>query len=101
MIRREWRQQLGVLVLMTVAVAGAVAGAAMATQADGALEQWGGARAVVQIDNSDPARGAETVEAARHRFRDTEVVRHAPTTVPGTSEVLDVRSQDPQGRYGR
>jgi putative ABC transport system permease protein len=33
MFRREWRQQLGVLVLMTVAVAAAVGGAAMASAA--------------------------------------------------------------------
>ena len=98
MFRREWRQQLLVLALLTMAVAAAVAGAAMAVGAAGESRgQLGAARARIQIDGSDPALAQATVDAIRRRFGEIEVVSHTPVAVPGSPTAIDLRAQDPSG----
>jgi putative ABC transport system permease protein len=101
LFRREWRQQLVVLTLITVAVAASVAAAAVTANAVSTSEgQGGGASAVVHIDASDPAAAARTVELARQRFGVVEVVSHREVAVPGQTDPLDVRAEDPNGVYG-
>jgi putative ABC transport system permease protein len=100
MFRREWRQQLAVVALLTVAVAAAVAGAAMASQTGDEAGRLGDARALIHVDNTNAAQARSVVDAARQRFGDLEVIRHATVAVPGSPVPLDVRSQDPHGLFG-
>lgn len=102
LFRREWRQQVLVLALLTVAVAAAVAGASVAVNAASPyVGQFGKAKAIVRVDASDPAAAQASVAAARRRFGNLEVVGHAPAAVPGSPRTLDLRAQDPSGRLGR
>jgi putative ABC transport system permease protein len=101
MFRREWRQQLLVLTLLTLAVAAAVAGASTATNAathgDGS---FGNATARVHIEAEDPARAQATIAAVRRRFGEIEVTGHQIESIPGSAEPLDIRAQEPGGRFG-
>src|SRR4051794_41736404 len=65
LFRRDWRQQILVLALATLAVAAAVAGATIITNLAQTYEgQFGSARAAVRIDNNDPAEAALDLAAA-------------------------------------
>ena len=101
LFRREWRQQLLTLILLTVAVAGAVWASSVAvnagSKAEGAL---GDARAMIRVDAKDPSAAQADVSAIERRFGPAEVITHASTTAPGVAGALDVRAQDPNGRYG-
>lgn len=102
MFRTEWRQQLLVLSLVTVAVAAAVAGASMAVNAASlSQDKKGNAAGRIQIDGRDPTRAQTDVAAARRRFGVLEVIGHTPVAVPGSAEPLDLRAQDPGGGLGR
>jgi putative ABC transport system permease protein len=101
MFRREWRQQLLVLVLITVAVSAAVAGAAMAINAASeGRGEFGDASGSVHLDATDPAQAQAGIAAARSRFGEAEVIGHQEVVVPGAIEVLDLRAQDPDGHFG-
>jgi putative ABC transport system permease protein len=103
LFRREWRQQLLVLTLVTVAVTASVATAAVAMSASAASDaDFGDANAMAHLDaktNPDAAQAA--VAAARQRFGDVDVIGHTSVDVAGSATPLDVRAQDPAGRFGR
>ncbi|MCU1356472.1 MAG: hypothetical protein JWM89_1890, partial [Acidimicrobiales bacterium] len=102
LFRREWRQQLLVLALITVAVAAAVGGSSMAVNAASESQgQFGDAKAIVHLDATHPSTARAGLVEARRRFGQVEVIGHTPTRVPGVAEPIDVRSQDPHGRFGR
>ena len=101
MFRREWRQQLLVLTLVTLVVGVAVAGASMATNAasrgDGG---FGNATARVHVDAEDPDRAEAVLDQVRQRFGEVEVIGHEIVSLPGSAEPLDIRAQEPGGRFG-
>ena len=101
MFRREWRQQLLVLTLLTLAVAAAVTGASMATNA---ASQGGGsfgnATARVHVDAEDPVRAEAVLDQVRARFGEVEVIGHEIVSLPGSAEPLDIRAQAPGGHFG-
>ncbi len=103
MFRRELRQQLVVLLLLTVAVGAAVAGVIVAvtvtSTADSAGE-LGSASALAQIEVTDTTATEASVSALRDRFGDVDVIAHIRTTVPGSSEQLDVRDQAADATFG-
>ncbi|CAN5717877.1 hypothetical protein BH10ACT1_BH10ACT1_05870 [soil metagenome] len=101
LFRRDWRQHALLLTLISVAVAIAVAGSTMATNA--ASRSWGrfgDAAALTRVDAADPDAAQDAVDDARQRFGPLEVIAHGAASVPGSAASLDVRSQDPVGRYG-
>ena len=100
LFRREWRQQLLVLTLITVAVAASIAAAAITANAVSTTNgEVGAATSLVHVDNTDPAVAARSVEAAEQRFGTVEVVSHQRVDLPGLSRPLDVRGQDPDGVF--
>jgi putative ABC transport system permease protein len=102
LFRREWRQQLLMLALVTVAVAAAVTLAAMAVNGTSQSKgEFGDAAAIVRVDGRDGVVAQASVATAQRRFGQVEVIAHSPVAVPGSTTPLDVRAQDPQGRYGR
>ncbi len=101
LFHREWRQQLLVLVLLTVAVAAAVAGASLAVNAASKKSgQFGDAGAIVTLDATNPRKARAGVVGAKQRFGRVEVIAHQSVAVPGSAERLDVRAQDPHGVFG-
>jgi len=102
LFRREWRQQVLLLTLMTVTVAAAVAGAAMAVNASSFSDaQFGDASGISQIDVTTPDVAAKALATAQARFGTVEVVGHASVAIPGSVKPLDLRAQDPQGTFSR
>src|SRR5690348_6108232 len=100
LFRREWRQLLLVIALMTVAVATAVAAATLATNASAATNAgFGAADSRAQLDACDAAVAARQVAAARQRWGDVDVISHRSVAVPGSAQPLDLRGQDPVGTF--
>jgi putative ABC transport system permease protein len=102
MFRREWRQQIMVLALLTVAVAAAVgfsaAGYTMAPVPGNA--DFGTATHFLKLESTDPEALAAGVDAAREWFGTIDVIGHRTVPVPGRFEPVEYRTQDPEGPYG-
>jgi putative ABC transport system permease protein len=85
-----------------VAVAAAVALAIVATNTASKTEgEQGSAGAVTEVEVTPETPVPAIVAAAERRFGPVEVIRHDTEAVPGSVERLDVRAQNPRGRYGR
>jgi putative ABC transport system permease protein len=100
MFRREWRQQLLVLTLLTVAVAAAIASITIVyntAPADNA--QHGSASYILRFDGTNPNFEAE-LAAARKYFGTIEVIGHRSVPIPGSVESVDFRAKDPNGVFG-
>jgi putative ABC transport system permease protein len=102
MLRREWRQQILVLALLTVAVAAAVGSITIASNAAPADDAaFGSANQLLRFDGTDPRKLEAGLAAATKAFGTTDVIGHRSFAVPGGIETVDIRSQDPRGTYGR
>jgi putative ABC transport system permease protein len=102
MFRREWRQQILVITLLTVAVAAAVGGITTvynAGPADNA--EFGTAAHLLRFDGADPRTLQAGLASAAQSFGTVEVIGHRSLGVPGSVETVDFRAQDPDGPYGR
>src|SRR5262245_33045415 len=101
MFRREWRQQLLVVALLTVAVTAAIGSITVANQAVPAdNSDFGSANTVLSFDASDAHKLQAGLDAVRRSFgTPLDLVGHRPVSVPGSVETLDYRSQVPGGAY--
>jgi putative ABC transport system permease protein len=98
LLRREWRQHVLVVALLTVAVAAALFGAATAYGvAPSHAGRFGLAshRLTVSVDN--PEQLEQFVADADSWFGGVDVITSRRLSVPGTTERLEIRSQDPAG----
>jgi putative ABC transport system permease protein len=102
LFRREWRQQILVLALLTVSVAAAIASVTIAYNS-GATDdaEFGSARHLLRFDGADPSRLQAGLAAVEERFGTVDVIGHRSLAVPGGVEKLEFRAQDPRGPYGR
>src|SRR5215218_4577302 len=101
LLRREWRQQILVITLLTIAVAVAV-GSITVVYNTGAADdaELGSASDLLRFDGSDPRKLESGVGSARRSFGTTDVIGHRSIPVPGAVENVDFRAQDPRGAYG-
>ena len=100
MFRREWRQQIVVLALLSVTVAAAVFAAIAAyniTPSDSA--QFGNADRRITLSSSDSAALTSEVAVLADRYKPIEAIWHAQLPIPGSVENVDLRAQDPHGLY--
>jgi putative ABC transport system permease protein len=101
LFRREWRQQLLVLALLTVAVAATTAGAAVVAESPSSPDAtFGTASQLVTLPGTDPRLAAD-IAAIQRGFGSAQVIAHQAVAVPGAVAPVDLRAQDPAGRYGR
>jgi len=101
MFRREWRQQILVVTLLTFAVAAAVGSITIAYNASPADNaEFGSADHLLRFDGADPRKLEAGLAAAEKWFATTEVIGHRSLVVPGGVETVDFRAQDPDGAYG-
>jgi putative ABC transport system permease protein len=101
MFRREWRQQILIVTLLTVAVAAAIASITLVYNADpGEDPELGTADFRVNLDASDPDQLQAGLAAARRSFETIDTIAHRSVTVRGSVETVDFRAQDPAGPYG-
>ena len=91
LFRREWRQQLLILVLLTVAVGATTAGLAAATNSQPA------ARTTLTLPGSDPDLPGD-LAALQQRYGPLPVTDHVKVDVPGSVAAVDLRAPDPAGR---
>jgi putative ABC transport system permease protein len=101
MFRREWRQQILVTALLTVAVAvaiGSVTTAYNSGSADNA--EFGSANHLLSFDGADPRKLEAGLASAQNWFGTIDVIGHRSLTVPGGFETVEFRAQDPRGPYG-
>jgi putative ABC transport system permease protein len=101
LLRREWRQQLLILALITVAVAATVVGSAVATntpsQATGA---FGTAQDLATFTGSNSHVAAEIASISR-RFGTVDVIENQTFSVPGSIQTYSLRAQNPHGPFGQ
>src|ERR671915_378022 len=101
MFHREWRRQLLVIALLTVAVAAAIGSVTIAynsAAADNA--EFGSANHLIRFDGANPEELDAGLAAARERFGTTDVIGQRTLEVPGSVDPVEFRSQDPRGPYG-
>ena len=100
MFRREWRRQILILALLTVAVAATIVGLAVVSNAVqlGANGTFGTANTILTLPGADAQLSAD-LAAAHSRFGTIDVVAHQPIPVPGSVSAIDLRAEDPVGPY--
>jgi putative ABC transport system permease protein len=101
MFRREWRQQILVTALLTVAVAAAI-GSVTIVYNSGAADnaEHGSASHLLRFDGGNPRTLEAGLDAASESFGSTEVIGYRSFVVPGDVEKVEFRAQDPRGAYG-
>jgi putative ABC transport system permease protein len=100
LLRREWRQQLLVLALLTVAVAATTVGLGLVSNVQSSDQALLGT-ASTRIDIVNPGKQVDAViAAARQAFGTVEAIEHENVPVPGSVTPVDLRAQDPHGVYG-
>ena len=99
LFRREWRQQLLVLGLLTVAVAATIWGASVVTnsQIPPAYPKFGTGAAQVALPGTDPHLAAD-IAAVAGRWGPADLIEKANVTI-GTSQSVQVRAESPDGHY--
>jgi putative ABC transport system permease protein len=101
LFRREWRQQLLVLSLVTVALAATVVGGAVAVNTPPpAGTGFGSAQDAAGFAGNDPHL-ATRIAAIRHRFGTAEVIENQALQVPGSVTTFQLRAQNPAGPFGQ
>jgi len=101
LFRREWRQQLLVLGLITIAVAATVIGAAVATNnPPPANAGYGTANAMATFQAPDPHLASQIAALEQHYGR-VDVIENQTVAIPGSIETYQVRAQNPHGPYGQ
>jgi putative ABC transport system permease protein len=100
MFRREWRQQILVVALLTVAVAAAIGSITLVWNTSPEFDgEFGSASGLLTFDGSDPQALEAGLASAEESFGTTDVIGHRKFPVPGGVETVDFRSQDPDGPY--
>ena len=100
LFRREWRQQLIVLGLLTVAVAATVWGAGVVTNAqlpNPSYPTLGTAAASVTLPASDPHLAAD-IATVQDQWGPVDLIEEQNITT-GTTQRVELRAESPHGHY--
>jgi putative ABC transport system permease protein len=100
LLRREWRQQILILALLTLTVAAAgfsVSAAYNVASLPG--PQFGSANHLLQFDGTNPKALAADIAAARKAFGSIQVIGRRIVPIPGSAQTVEFRAEDPQGPY--
>jgi putative ABC transport system permease protein len=101
LFRREWRQQLLVLALITLAVATTILGAAVASNnPPSANFGFGTAGYMASFQTAGP-RTNTAIAALEHRFGTVEVIENETLQVPGSINTYDLRAQESAGPFSQ
>jgi putative ABC transport system permease protein len=98
LFRREWRQQLLVLALITVAVAATIVGAAVAVNTP-PPSGFGTAQDMATFTGAGPRLAAQ-IASLEHRFGPADVIENQTQQVPGSISTYQLRAQNPRGPLG-
>ncbi len=100
LFKREWRRQALILILLMVAIAATDIGLGVASNATNlkADPSFGTANTIINLDGSEPTLAAD-ISAIQSRFRPVDVVAHQSRPIPGSVSSVDIRSENPYGRF--
>ena len=100
LLRREWRQQLLILALITVAVAATVVASAVATTTPSpATADFGTAQDLATFTGPGSYVAAGIASICR-RFGTVDVIENQTLSVPGSIQTYSLRGQNPHGPFG-
>jgi putative ABC transport system permease protein len=100
LLRREWRQQLLILALITVAVGATVVAATVATNTPAPIAGvLGTAQDAASLSGSPAAVNAQ-IKSLENRWGRVDVIENQSVQVPGTLNTFELRAQDRRGPYG-
>ncbi len=100
LLRREWRQQLLILGLITVAVAATFVGAAVATNTPPPAGTGFGTATDLATLGPGPHLSAQ-IAALTARFGRADVIENQAIAFPGSVTTYNVRAQNPHGAFGQ
>ena len=101
LFRREWRQQILVLALLTLTVAAAAFSVSAAYNvASLPGPQFGSASYLLQFGGTSPKTLAADIAAARKAFGTIQVIGRRFVPIPGSAQTVEFRAQNPHGPYG-
>jgi putative ABC transport system permease protein len=101
LFRREWRQQLLVLALITVAVAATIIGAAVATNTPPqANAGYGTANAMATFQAPDPHLASQ-IATLKHDYGRVDIIENQTVAIPGSISTYQLRAQNPHGPFGQ
>jgi putative ABC transport system permease protein len=99
LLRREWRQQLLVLILLAMTVAAAAFGVAAADNlASLPSPQFGSASYLLQFAGPQRTMTAD-ITAARKAFGTVQVIGRQFVSIPGSAQTIEFRALNPHGPY--
>lgn len=99
LFRREWRQQLLVLALLTVAVAATILGAAIGTNAPPPSAAGYGIADHLALVQAPPEQVGTDIATLQQHFGAVDVIEEQQLST-GTTAGAVLRAQDPHGPYG-
>ncbi|MGH9112339.1 MAG: FtsX-like permease family protein, partial [Acidimicrobiales bacterium] len=101
LFRREWRQQALVLALLMVSVAAAIGFASVAHNTVGVSDdaRLGSAHHRYTVDAPAPGALSAMLADAEARFGVVDVFVHWSRPIPGSTEMVEYRTQDPAGAF--
>jgi putative ABC transport system permease protein len=100
LLRREWRQQLLILALITVAVGATVVASTVATNTPSSVAGvLGTARDSASLTGA-PATINAGIQKIERLYGKADVIENESVQIPGTQNAFDLRAQDPHGPYG-
>jgi putative ABC transport system permease protein len=100
LLRREWRQQLLILALITVAVGATVVAATVATNTPAPIAGvLGTAQDAASLSGSPAAVNAQ-IKNLENRWGRVDVIENESVQIPGTLNTFELRAQDRRGPYG-
>jgi len=101
LLRREWRQQLLILALITVAVAATVVGSAVATTTPSPATAAFGTAQDLATFTGPGSHIASEIASIEHRFGTIDVIENQMLSVPGSIKTYSLRAQNPHGPFGQ
>ncbi len=100
LFRREWRQQILVLALLTLTVAAAAFSVSAAYNvASLPGPQFGSANHLLQFDGTNPKALTADIAAARKAFGTIQVIGRRFVPIPGSTQTVEFRAEGPHGPY--
>ena len=100
LFRREWRQQILVLALLTITVAAAAFSVSAAYNvASLPGPQFGSASYLLQFGGTSRKALAADIAAARKAFGTIQVIGRRFAPIPGSAQTVEFRAQNPHGPY--
>jgi len=100
LLRREWRQQLLILGLITVAVGATVVASTVATNTPTPTAAALGTAQDAASFAGSPASINAQIKNLQTRWGRVDVIENESVQIPGTLNTFDLRAQDPHGPYG-